>query len=55
MDAGLVVTGPWRVSPVSSFDQLQSSSTDQMLSGGALDVGVPASGQLQRGSIEGFS
>ena len=39
---------------VCSFDQLQSSGTDQTLSGGALDAGVPASGQLQRGSREFF-
>ena len=43
------------MSPVSSFDQLQSSGTDWTLSGGAPDAGVPVSGPLQRGSKEAFS
>ena len=38
--AGLVVTGRWRVSPVSSFDQLKSSGTDQTLSEHGPDIGV---------------
>ena len=54
-DSGLVVTGRWRVSLVSLFDQLQSSGTDRTLSGGAPDAGVPVSGPLQRGSREAFS
>ena len=49
------MTGRWRVSPVSSFGQLKSSDTDRTLSGGAPDVGVHASGPLQRGSREAFS
>ena len=43
------------MSPVSSFDQLQSSGTDQTLSEGAPDAGVPAFGRLYRGSGEAFS
>ena len=55
MDTGLVVIECWRVSPINSFDQLQSSGTDQTLSRGAPDARVPASGPLQKGSREAFS
>ena len=54
-DASLVVTECWRVSSVSSFDQLQLSGIDRTLSGGAPGARVPTSSQLQRGSREGFS
>ena len=43
------------MSPVSSFDQLQSSGTDRTLSGGAPNAGVPVSSLLQRGSREAFA